>query len=89
MCVIRTAHCDGSRPDIDDPPKAVFLHRVDHLTRTGIDAVQVHIDHLAPFNRIDAVERLHLKGRENRGVIDQNVDPAMFIDDRAKTYQCF
>ena len=84
MCVVRTAHGDGSRSDIDDPSKAVFLHRVDHLPRTGIDAVQVHIDYIGPFSRIDIIERLHLKGRENGRVIDQDIDPVMLLDDGAE-----
>src|SRR5438128_839070 len=74
--VMRAAHEDGGGGNVDDPPTALLPHLGDDRLAGQPHAADVDGHQLVPLRLADLPEGLHRDGREDRRVVDQDVETA-------------
>ena len=67
---------------VDDPPLAGFAHRRRGGAGTKVRASDVHMEHFVPLVEGDVVELASRNGREHCRIVDQHIDPAVFVEGR-------
>ena len=72
----------GAGRDVDDLAGLLLAHGRQHGAAAEKQAFQIDRHHAVPFRRIDGVDAaaVHRNGREDRRVVDQDVDAAEFIE---------
>jgi hypothetical protein len=74
--VVRPPERHGARRHVDDPAEVRPPHGADHGPRAQERAGHVHPQHVLPLFERDLIERPHLDRREDRRIVDQNIDAA-------------
>src|SRR5262249_4583828 len=74
--VMRTAHEDGGGGDVDDSSAPLLPHRRDDRLARQPDTSYVDGHQVVPLRLTELPEGLHLDGREDGRVVDQDIEPA-------------
>ena len=82
--VVRAAHPDDRRGDVDDAPAALLPHLRHDRLRSEPHAAHVDRHELVPLRRRNLPEGPHRQRREHGRVVDEDVDAAEFVHRRRR-----